>query len=103
MITCECSGWLLDWRIVFSSLSLSDQAQTYVQADPEGLIHTVANNGLNMVFNLTMNSPSQLVSTLSVTWTGATVATNTTVQCGQESNHKAVIVIQGKFLFDLLQ
>ena len=94
-ITCESTGWLIDWRIVFSSLSRSDQAKTYVAADPEGLMHTVADNGLNMVFNLTVNRPSQLASTLTVTLTGDSVATNTTVQCGQEYNPKAVIVVQG--------
>ena len=95
-ITCESTGLLIDWRIVFSSLSHSDTTQTYVAADPEGLIHTVASNGLDMVFNLTVNRPSQLVSMLTVTWRGDTAVTNTTVQCGHESNPKAVMVVQGK-------
>ena len=95
-ITCESTGLLIDWRIVFSSLSHSDTIQTYVAADPEGLIHTVASNGLDMVFNLTVNRPSQLVSMLTVIWRGDTAVTNTTVQCGQEPNPKAVMVVQGK-------
>jgi hypothetical protein len=99
-ITCESTGLLIDWRIVFSSLSHSDTTQTYLAADTEGLIHTAASNGLDMVFNLTVNRPSQLVSTLTVTWRGDTAVANTTVHCGQESNPKAVIVVQGKL--DLL-
>ena len=86
----------MDWMIVFSSLSHSDIIQTYIAADPEGLIHTVASNGLDMVFNLTVNRPSQFESMLTVTWRGDTAVTNSTVQCGQESNSKAVIVVQGK-------
>ena len=95
-ITCESTGLLLDWRIVFNSLSLSDETHTYVQADQVGRYHTVTNNGLNMVFNLTVNSPSQLASTLTVTLTGDTVATNTTVYCGHDSHIKTVIIVQGK-------
>jgi hypothetical protein len=95
-ITCESTGWLMDWRIMFSSLSHPNEVQIYVATDPEGLVHQVASNGLNMVFNLTVNRPSQLVSTLTVTWTGDTAVTNTTVQCGQEFSPKAVIVVQGK-------
>ena len=96
--TCESDGGqLIDWRIAFSSLSLSDETHTYVQSDREGRIHTVERSRLNMVFNLTLNNQSQLVSTLTVSLTNdtGTEATNATVYCGQESHLNTEIIVRG--------
>ena len=97
-VTCESTGpgWpLIQWRIMFDLKSQSDVTHIYIPSDPEGDIHTVASNGLDMVFNLTVKNQSLLVSTLTLILNGDTVVTNTTVYCGQESHLKTVIVVQG--------
>ena len=103
--TCESDSAAqlgIQWRIVFEgSRSLSAVTHSYIPSDQEGLTNMVTRNGLNFVFNLTVNSPSQLASTLKVTMTNTTgtrngiANTTITVYCPQESHIKAVIAFQG--------
>lgn len=109
MFTCEVTSvpdqpstrWL-QWRIQFEeSLSVAGVTRSYVESDAQGHLQTDERNGLDFVFNLTLNGPLMLVSTLTVTVGSDTTSAinNATVHCGQRPYPKAELLVHsGKII-----
>ena len=90
----------LEWTIDFEdSHSVESVTRQYTSNDPEGLILRDDRPGIRFVFNLTSNSPSSLVSVMTVTVDDISATTsinNTTVTCG-DPYPKVVHVHKGTY------
>ena len=89
----------LEWKIDFDFEDTHPVTRRYTSNDPEGLILRDDRLGVSFVFNLTSNSPSSLVSAMTVIAndTNATTLINyATVNCvGDEAYPKVLHINEG--------
>ena len=96
---------LLEWRIDFEGSHSVSVTGQYTSADPEGLILRDDRSGVSFIFNLTANSPSSLVSVMTVTVTAnginaTALINNATVNCaGNEAYPKVLHVHKGMMYY----
>ena len=89
----------LEWTINFNHEDTHPLTGQYTSDDLEGHIIRDDRLGVSFVFNLTSNSPSNLVSVMTVTandtYNASTLINNATVNCGDEAYPKVLHVNEG--------
>ena len=93
----------LEWRIDFEhSHSVESVIQQYTSVDPEGLILRDDRPGVSIMFNLTSNGSSSLVSIMTVTTSdinATALINNSTVNCGDEAYPMVLHVHKGMMYY----